>query len=834
MLTRRNLLLILLGLVLVWPAAAQDNAIEDIVTITVDAGFDGRYRSDQWLPLRVRVQNNGVDVTGRLTVRPESSGDVVTNAFSTPIDLPSGSDKAAFLYIQARAFADGAVVELLDNADVRVGSQTFRLNSMDAQDTLHVVISDTDASTLVLNDLAPGGFASVPVRWTADNVPTYAASLQAVDTLLLYNLDSNLLTTAQRCAITDWTALGGHLIVVGGPNWQQTAAAFTDVLPLTPDETETLPDLSPLAAYAGLNDLDAAQTVIAVGSVRDEATILAATDEDVPLLVRGRLGAGTVDYLAADPGLEPLVSWDGTSDFWQQMLISAAPQPGWGRGFIDTGAASTAVAVLPSVDLLPPVLQMVGYIVAYIVLIGPLNYIVLSRLNRREWAWFTIPLLIVAFSTVAWTVGFNLRGNDLVLSRLQVVQVYPETDTARVDQLVGVLSPRRDTYTMTVEEDQMLRVMPGLATGGFLQRNITQSTSEIVQRENFAAENISIDGGIFANFSLTGVTDAPAIGGSATITYAEAQRWQGVIRNDSDITLSDPVLLARNRYYALSASIEPGDVVSFDSSDLTVLRDGEDLLPLPSSLESSYELELGDLRTSRTEIFRSLQSSRIVQGDIDSDSRSTLQDDDRSEEAIRRDAFLRSFLRDQYNSQAIGDDLYVMGWGDALEANVEIEGASARDVTTSFYIVQLETTMEEPPGSQQITLEPDQFTWTILNRDLGEGGNEEMRIFSEGFIEMRFTPTPEAVLETVESMTVALDRSGRRGRDVLIELWDWSAQEWVSLGDTRPEVYDLNDPAQFVGPGNIVDARISLNIEIIGSADSTLVNNLRITQKGNF
>ena len=34
----------------------------------------------------------------------------------------------------------------------------------------------------------------------------------------------------------------------------------------------------------------------------------------------------------------------------------------------------------------------------YIALIGPINYLVLRRLDRREWAWITMPILIVGFA----------------------------------------------------------------------------------------------------------------------------------------------------------------------------------------------------------------------------------------------------------------------------------------------------------------------------------------------------------------------------------------------------------------------------------------------------
>ena len=47
---------------------------------------------------------------------------------------------------------------------------------------------------------------------------------------------------------------------------------------------------------------------------------------------------------------------------------------------------------------------------AYILLIGPINYLVLKRLDRREWAWVTMPVLIVVFAVGAYGFGSLLRG----------------------------------------------------------------------------------------------------------------------------------------------------------------------------------------------------------------------------------------------------------------------------------------------------------------------------------------------------------------------------------------------------------------------------------------
>ena len=93
--------------------------------------------------------------------------------------------------------------------------------------------------------------------------------------------------------------------------------------------------------------------------------------------------------------------------------------------------------------------QLCGFLAIYIIVIGPLNYLVLKRLGRRELAWLTIPcLLIIVYSVVAYLTGFSLRGTQATINRLALVQVWPGTDQAQVDGVIGVLAPRRAIYNL--------------------------------------------------------------------------------------------------------------------------------------------------------------------------------------------------------------------------------------------------------------------------------------------------------------------------------------------------------------------------------------------------
>jgi hypothetical protein len=275
---------------------------------------------------------------------------------------------------------------------------------------------------------------------------------------------------------------GGHLVVTGGPNWQKTQAGVTKLLPFKPGSTTTLSSLPSLAEYAGRPD-DKLTTpnntpiVVATGQVASDSQVLA-QESGVPLLLRHALGQGYVDYLAVDPGIEPLQSWPDRAKLWFTLFTTSGQRPSWSNGIVETQQAAQAADFIKGVRL-PEVAQLCGFLAIYIVLIGPLNYLILKQLGRRELAWVTIPVIIVLTSVFSYVTGFSLRGTQATVNRLALVQVWPGSERAQVDGVIGLLAPRRSVYDLIVGNGMALRALTSrfglntMSSGGVIYENPT-------------------------------------------------------------------------------------------------------------------------------------------------------------------------------------------------------------------------------------------------------------------------------------------------------------------------------------------------------------------------
>ena len=125
---------------------------------------------------------------------------------------------------------------------------------------------------------------------------------------------------------------------------------------------------------------------------------------------RFRLGEGEMVVVSSLDQVEAYAEFiiararkTGPLEFWQS--------PDQGLSEAATNAGDGGVPELP---------WLFGAIIGYTVLIGPVNFFVLKRLRRRDWAWLTIPAISVAALGVFWVVG-GQRLDDASLTHAAVI-----------------------------------------------------------------------------------------------------------------------------------------------------------------------------------------------------------------------------------------------------------------------------------------------------------------------------------------------------------------------------------------------------------------------------
>jgi len=159
------------------------------------------------------------------------------------------------------------------------------------------------------------------------------------------------------------------------------------------------------------------------------------TADDRPLVVSGHRGRGRVTVLLFSPEREPFRSWKDREWFWARLL---RVPPGWYTeanlhvwgGYSLDGVIGAMIDSRQVRKL--PVQWLLLLLVAYLIVIGPLDQFILKRLNRQMLTWITFPSYVVLFSLLIYYLGYRLRAGETEWNELHLVDVVTRADLTQV------------------------------------------------------------------------------------------------------------------------------------------------------------------------------------------------------------------------------------------------------------------------------------------------------------------------------------------------------------------------------------------------------------------
>ena len=448
--------------------------------------LQGHARSGSWAAIEVDLQNDGPEIRGELQM---DGGSQANARYAMAVSLPTGSRKTYVLHAQPPAFGRNVTIDLVADGQ-KVESVTVAYLVHDPTQLVVGVIAD-QPGPLVSQIKLPSntnGVDPAVVPLTIADLPARVEGWSVLDRLIWQDVDSNNLTPEKLEALRRWVAAGGRLIIVGGSAGIGTLSAFPDdILPYRP--TATL-DADPAvltsllgAAPDGATDVPAMAGALARGRAL-------ATSGDRAIAAELGYGAGRVTILGFDTTGAWLKDSKPIESLWRTILPARTSD---GKLLADDSQLIQAVYQLPSLAL-PPTEGLLGIIGAYILIIGPINYLILKRLDRRELAWVTMPVLVLAFAGAAFGYGSLLKGTDVVINEVAIVHGAPDATEATAQVYFGIFSPTRATYRVDVPQAALLA---GPISGDPFGQGTT--TLDIVQgtgaEEPSAVRNLSVGTG---------------------------------------------------------------------------------------------------------------------------------------------------------------------------------------------------------------------------------------------------------------------------------------------------------------------------------------------------
>jgi hypothetical protein len=476
-----------------------------------------------WVPFRISLLNQGPAIAGRLVVHCESSGNPnpQVREYVKTVQLATGSRQlheiAGFLNS-----GENPVVRLESDNGVIVETRINVERSYMTSDQLEIAVIDTDSTTL--NNIAsaemirapgrepfksaarvpgqlvetdpqlappaapsssqgpqnrrgrlggPGGlgrpiFLAHPQVIAAEDLPREFISYDQLDAVVIGDAPLNQLSEEQARALRLWVASGGLLVITGGADVAGLRAIGLEaILPVEALQTTTTGSLPALTEVYGSFDSSDQMTFMTARVKSDARTLIGAGN--TPLVAERHYGSGLVRFIAINPKLNPFRAWSAAKDLWTDLLLPSAETKPKHVNWITVGRRGTSTSnrwgvqgfLFRLAEIAPPSPKFVLlFLLAYILTLGPINYLVLKWKRKIDLAWLTIPAVVLSFAAVSVTVAQIGRGAASIIADSSLVELHQRDGVSRVSsgllmmpatkRTQEIIFDGRDTYVNDV------------------------------------------------------------------------------------------------------------------------------------------------------------------------------------------------------------------------------------------------------------------------------------------------------------------------------------------------------------------------------------------------
>jgi len=831
--------LLLLGLPLLRAPSSYARTPGQLVALLnmrVEAGYDGHFKANTWVPLRITLENSGDALEGEVVVTDDHAAGFI-NHYVQPVSLAKGARRQVSLFVPAEtssfevSFRAGQQVLLTATPSTRVMGDT---------DRLIVVISDPPDSYNFLGDLPiPYGGRNVISLMQMEQMPDHTAALDSIDVLIFNSVDSGLLTERQRHSIEAWVNAGGHLILNGGPGAALAMNGFQALAPAKVSQTLINGSVISLRNYFVSALLEpAAPTITASVSAvalqpQAGARTLAGAAE-TPLIVRRELGRGLIDQLAFDPALAPLREWPGRTQLFSALLGGRVNIPLIIGPLRDDSNPVEAAGALQAANL-PSILLIGGFLIVYVLVIGPLNFLVLRRFKRPVWAWVTVPLLALAFTLFSALTGFRLRGNTPQVHRLSFTMGDASGGEARSYNIIGLFAPRR------TEADVDVGV--GLASNLAEVRSSRTTTTTTTQRIGDPGQMVGFDIGgsstqaiyVQTDRSLGPLSGALSFQAKPITATRQSPQIGGEIVNETGQALKDCVLIVGKDYQVLG-DLPPNGRLS-----------GQVLLLLG---QPQPGMNLRNARLGKDRYYRGFYTTRNIRAARNSGPpNSNTTASTRLPFDLNGDPITNGLVnwkesnRDDLSWQAeygmvyslLGEERLSVGahvacWGDGANAvananQVQLPNAGYTDRSLQIWRMPVQPYLAQPATQ----LPPDVFSWNLINSNGVASFDDQGLILEQGQHIVGFTPwlpirttsnNAEITIDTLFSANTTLPAQ----KATQIHAYNWRTQRYQMIVENADM---LTSNAVFRGPYLSPSGEVRLRIDVNG--DQINLTNLAVS-----
>ena len=472
-------------------ASAASRAVE---VENIRVGFQDRYKVGTWTPVWVQLRGGIDGFNGFLEVVAQDE-DGTPTTIRQVVQIQPGATSRVTSYVRPGSMdPDFATLRFIDGKSLRrVAPDVVVGNMLSAKPP--EPLSQEDYQILSLG--RPAGIDMIPTlpgfnankinnaagtfgrarevivpRLSAidDLLPGRWYGFDAVDVVMVDSNDKEMLATlsgGRGEALRQWVQRGGHLVVAVSSNWQAVNDGLLgEMLPLKLNGQTQVSPYDSLESFTGGSHQvafeNSAARVAKFEEIEARGGKVIASTLSTPLVVRGPYGFGRVTVIGLDVDAQPFSKWPDRGLFFVKTLdlkgsnAGVNPATAAGMRIMANNVSDLSTLIRRSLDqfqgvTLIPFGWVAGFIVLYILLIGPGDYFFLKKvLKRMELTWITFPTIVITVSLLAYYAAYMVKGTDLRVNKIDVVDIDLESKAARGTSWINLFSPQNLDYSVAV------------------------------------------------------------------------------------------------------------------------------------------------------------------------------------------------------------------------------------------------------------------------------------------------------------------------------------------------------------------------------------------------
>lgn len=563
--------------------------------VHVNAGLDGKAKHGKGAPVSLTIENTGSAFSGDLVIDIPFSYSMGSSR-AIPLDIGAGETKTVSIVVHKMMDARGmygassSKTIFLYEGGWRKGKELDHKGAQQLSTTMYD--ENTKIMALLTNNIdrlgamnnvrfpnASGIQLIDAAKIPSNLLPAEAEGWGAANFIIIDEYPLADLTGSQQEALLDWVRSGGVLVFGGSDNSHAEAGLFKEYLPLQLNGKAAI-DGKALNKWTGRDNFGGTYPAYST-ELQDDSIPLFEDGQNVLAAYR-QFGQGAILQTSFSVGDEPLAKTEDMTAIWQMLLESGENAIQSTQPFqTDPLEAMTYTIghtneLFPSFKVSAPVIF--GIIILYIVILIPVLYMILKKIDKREYAWWIIPVIAILTSISIFAYGAKDRIGRSQIQHSAVLTV--EQDGSLAGYFAdSILTNQSGDYTFSAPLGTTLAAsMPG----SLFSSTSAPSHKQTVMEQNASGIKLHLRNiGYWNVATLYGKTRVEKKGQLDQSLHIENQRLSGTITNTFPFNLTDIAIWSGGTLIPLG-DLGPGEILDVEETLKSSM-----LLP-SSSLPNQY------------------------------------------------------------------------------------------------------------------------------------------------------------------------------------------------------------------------------------------------------